>query len=170
MKNISLYDINAEIAALMDAMDTGDLPEEAFADTLECLEMEFGEKVDELVSYLKELAARSAAIQAEEKNLTERRKTIERKYDRIKAYVADAMLSAGLNKFESARNRVTFRRSEGTIIDDEAGFIAWAMTDHDDLLTYPAPKINLTAVKKAIQSGEKIDGARIEEKRNLQIK
>lgn len=168
--NNSLYAISDEIMQLMEAADAGDIPEEAFADTLECLEMEFDDKVDELVSYLKDLAARSAAIQAEEKNLAERRKIIERKYDRIKTYVADAMLSAGVNKFESARNRITFRRSEGTIIDDEAGFIAWAMTDRDDLLTYPAPKINLTAVKKAIQNGEKIDGARVEEKQNMQIK
>ena len=71
---------------------------------------------------------------------------------------------------ETIRNKISFRKSESVLVADEGAFIAWAMKNRDDLLTYKDPTINKTAIKKALSSGEEIEGAVIENKLNIQIK
>jgi hypothetical protein len=53
----------------------------------------------------------------------------------------------------------------------DAIFAHWAQVNNrDDLLSYKEPTPNKTAIKAAIKSGQKISGASIVEKNNIQIK
>lgn len=166
---MKLYELTNDYLALLEAIDNGEIPEEAIADTLESITTCIEEKADSIACALKNLDAECSAIKAEETRLAERRKAKERAYERIKQYLSETLQRAGLDKIETARNKITFRKSESVELDEEA-FIKWAEVNRDDLLTYSAPKINKTEVKRALKDGIEIVGAELRINQNIQIK
>lgn len=166
---MKLYDLTNEYLALLDAIDNDEIPEEAIADTLEAITGEIESKADSIASLLKNLDADILAIKAEESRLAERRKAKEKSYERIKEYLSSTLQLAGLDKIETARNKISFRKSESVEVDEDA-FIIWAQKNRDDLLTYVAPKVNKTEIKKALKNGEEIIGAELRINSNIQLK
>lgn len=167
---MKLYELTNDYLALMQAIDNDEIPEEAIADTLEAITAGIEEKADSIACLLKNLDADIIAIKAEEDRLAERRKAKEKSHERIKQYLADTLLQAGLTSIETARNRITFRKSEKVELSDAAAFVEWAQSSRDDLLTYSVPKANLTAIKKALKEGAEIVGAELRVNQNIQIK
>jgi hypothetical protein len=110
------------------------------------------------------------AIKAEEIRLAERRKTKEKAHERLKQYLSDVLQRMSIDKVETARNKITFRKSESVEMLDEEAFIKWAQDNRDDLLTFSAPKANKTEIKKALKVGTEIVGAQLISKNNIQIK
>lgn len=167
---MKLYELTNDYLALLNAIDNDEIPEEAIADTLEAITASIEDKADSIACMLKNLDAECKAIKAEEERLAERRKAKEKSHERIKQYLSDTLLQAGLTNIETARNRITFRKSEKVELFDAAAFIEWAQSSRDDLLTYSAPKANLTAIKAAIKDGAVIVGAELRANQNIQIK
>lgn len=167
---MKMYELASDYRELMDKLEAGELPEELLADTLEGIRGALEEKADGIACMLKALEADAAALRAEEDKLSERRRSKERTYDRMKAYLSDMLLHAGVTKVETPRSQIRFRRSEAVEIDHEADFIRWAEENRDDFLNYKEPSINKTAVKKALLAGEEIAGARLEARQNLQVR
>ena len=166
---MKLYELTNDYIAFLEAIDNDEIPEEAIADTLEAITAEIEVKADNIACLLKNLDAEIIAIKAEEQRLAERRKAKEKSHERIKQYLSETLQRAGLDKIETARNRITFRKSESVEVDEDA-FIKWAEFNRDDLLTYSAPKINKAEVKKALKDGIEIVGAELRIKNNIQIK
>ena len=169
---MKLYELTSEYNTLLNMLDEeSEISTEAITDTLESISAEIEVKADNIACVLKNLYAEIAAIKAEETRLAERRKSKEAAYDRIKQYLSDELQKANVSKVETARNKITFRRSESVdLLVDENAFINWATENRDDLLTYKQPTINKTAIKAAIKGGANIVGAQIVEKQNIQIK
>lgn len=166
---MKLYEIANDYIALMEAIENGEIPEETLADTLESIESGIEEKADNIACILKNLSAEIAAIKAEESNLAERRKQREKTHERLKEYLSSTLQRIGKTKIETARNKITFRKSEAVEIDEEA-FAKWAWAaKRDDLLIYTA-KANKTEVKRELQNGAEMTGANIVTKQNIQIK
>lgn len=165
---MKLYELTAEYDALIAAIEAGEIPEEAIADTLDALEGDIKVKADRVACALKNLDAEISAITAEENRLSVRRKEKQNAYVSLENYLARELLKVGMDKLETPRNRISFRKSEKVICSDD--FMNWAMTERDDLLTFPTPKPNLTEIKKAIKSGEEIPGAEVQTNHNIQIR
>ena len=165
-----LYEITNEFQRFLEALENGEIPEEAISDTLESITGLIEEKADNIACIIKNLSAEKEAIKAEEDRLSERRKTKENEIKRLKKYLTDELLKVGRTEIETARNKISFRKSQKVFVDNEAEFIEWARKHNDDLLTYKEPTINRTAIGNALKSGMKIDGARLEESQNLQLK
>ena len=166
---MKLYELTTDYLALLEAIDNDEIPEEAIADTLEAITEEIEIKADSIACLLKNLDAEIVAIKAEEARLAERRKSKEKSYERIKEYLSSTLQLAGLDKIETARNKISFRKSESVEVDEDA-FIIWAQKNRDDLLTYVAPKVNKTEIKKALKNGEEIIGAELRINSNIQLK
>lgn len=165
---MKLYEIAKEYLSFMQAIDNDEIPEEAIADTLEAITGEIEIKADNIACILKNLDADMTAIRAEEIKLAERRKAKERTHERLKQYLSDTLQAIGVDKVETARNKISFRKSD--VVEVADGFIEWAAEKRDDLLTYAQPKANLTAIKKLLKDGEEIAGAQLITKQNIQIK
>ena len=165
---MKLYELTAEYEALISAIENGEIPEEAIEDTLDALEGDIKTKADRVACALKNLDAEISAITAEENRLSVRRKEKQNAYNRLEEYLARELLKVGIDKLETPRNRISFRTSDKVITTDD--FMNFAMTERDDLLTFPAPKPNLTEIKKALKSGEEIPGATIQTNNNIQIR
>lgn len=167
---MKLYEIAADYAHLLHAVENGDIPEEAIADTLESITAMLDDKVDNIACVIKNLSAEAEAIDAEIKRLQDRKDEKKRRVENLKAYLAKTLLESGYTKVETARNKVSFRKSESVTVANEDDFIRWAKEHATDFLTYKEPTINKTAIKAALKDGEIIDGATIETKQNIQIK
>lgn len=166
---MKLYELTTDFLGFVEAVDNDEIPEEAIADTLESIELAIEDKADNMACLLKNLDAEITAFKTEENRLAERRKAKEKTYDRIKEYLAENLQRVGIDKMETVRNKITFRKSESVEVD-EVAFIKWAEKNRDDLLTYSAPKVNKTAIKMALKDGDKIVGASIVIRQNIQIK
>ena len=102
---MTLYEIKREIEEAIDAIfasvdeETGEVSEDAVNKLAE-LNAARDEKLDNIGAYIKNLMAEAEAIKAEEKKLADRRRVIENKVERLKAYVASIL---GGQKWNSAR-------------------------------------------------------------------
>lgn len=153
-----------------DMIASGDLPEDAVWDSLESLEGEISEKVDSIACIYKEMMYEAAMLKAESDRLRERLKAKEAAAERLKEYISASMQAMGMSKIETARNKLSFRKSTKVEIADENTFIQWAQEYNPDLLTYHTPEPNKTIIKKIIQGGHPIEGCRVAECMNLQLK
>jgi hypothetical protein len=101
------------------------------------------------------------AIENEIQILSERRDSKKNKAENLKCFLSDILHGA---KFESPRNKITWRQSDEVRILDET-----AIPDE-----YKAEKseisINKIEIKHAIKNGLNITGAELVRKNNIQIK
>lgn len=166
---MSLYQLTKEYEALYAQID--EIPEDAFADTLEGLQGEFSEKADNLACFIKSLKAEADDIKAEAAALKEREAAKRAKADRLRAYLLQQMAAVGLKKIESSRNVITVAKAPAKLVVDD-GFTRWAEEQgRNDLLTYKTPEPNKTAIKDAVRAGNEIPFVRMEDEgQSLRIK
>ena len=168
------------------AVDAGEIPEEAFADTLEGLEGLLADKLDDCACAYKGLIAEAKEIKAEEAALAARRKVKENEAARLASYIDHCLSdSAGEGvkpeKFETARNVLSYRTSEAVDVPDVESVVKW-IHSHDgvevggvtvkqnELLNFKLPDLSKTALKAALKAGLVIPGATVKRSFNLQIK
>lgn len=168
------------------AVDAGEIPEEAFADTLEGLEGLLADKLDDCACAYKGLIAEAKEIKAEEAALAARRKVKENEAARLASYIDHCLKdSAGEGvkpeKFETARNALFYRTSEAVDVPDVESVVKW-IRSHDgvevggvtvkqnELLNFKLPDLSKTALKAALKAGLVIPGATVKKSFNLQIK
>ena len=168
------------------AVDAGEIPEEAFADTLEGLEGLLADKLDDCACAYKGLIAEAKEIKAEEAALAARRKVKENEAARLASYIDHCLKdSAGEGvkpeKFETARNVLSYRASEAVDVPDVESVVKW-IHSHDgvevggvtvkqnELLNFKLPDLSKTALKAALKAGLVIPGAAVKKSFNLQIK
>lgn len=168
---MNLYEISSNYRALLEAIESGDIPEDAVADTLEAAGGELDAKIENVACYIKNLAAESDALKAEADKLTERRKAKQAHVGRLRRYLHDALSATGKRKIETPRAVVRIQgTAESVRIVDDAEFITWAKLERDNLLNYAAPTINKTAIKQAIKGGQAVPGATLERGETVVIK
>ena len=154
----SLYEINAQIEQAWSAAvdpETGEIISEEAAQAVEQLTMAREDKIENLALYYKNLTAEAKALKNEKLALEARQKA-----ESIKKYLASSMNG---EKYKSEKVAISWRKSESVSVDENA-FLP------DDYMTFKEPVPNLTAIKKALKAGEKIDGATLTSSNNIQIK
>lgn len=158
-----LYEINQTLLNLQETEDgiictlTGEL---LTAADLKKLAVEKDTVIENIACWYKELETDADGIDAEIKRLTERKKAKKNKAEQLKKVLADEL--AG-KKFETAKCAMSFRKSTSVAVDNEdiipSGY-----------LVAQKPKVDKTAIKKALNAGIEVAGCRLETKNNLQIK
>lgn len=161
---MNLYQIDAEIMrAFEDAMDpdTGEIVDaEAYA-ALDCLGVERDNKIENILLWIKDLKSDVEQLKKEKMAFSERQKSAERKCESLTRYVSGVL--AG-QKFKTAKVEASWRKSEVVIYDGDIAALP------DKFKKYADPELKKAELKKALKDGEEIDGARIEQRSNLQIK
>ena len=158
---MNIYDIDQAIEALIDA-ETGEVCDlDAFLD----LQMEKEAKIENIALWYKNLTAEADAIKAERNALAGRETAAKNKADSLKKYL-DVILNG--EKFKTPKVAITYRKSSAVQVDDT--FLAWAKENAVHLLRHKDPDVDKTAVKDAINAGQKFELARVVENQSLQIK
>lgn len=161
----TLYEITSEYLKALDNLEIDEETGEILnAEELDNLSGAFEEKSESVACYIKNAEAFIGDLKAEEDNLSKRRKTAERKIEYLKNVLTACLDAAGRDKFETAKVKISFRRSVKVQIDDESAIPV------DFITTTVSTKPDKTAIKKAIQANQEVSGASLVEGRNLQIK
>lgn len=161
---MNLYDLTIEYQNALDTLEIDPETGEVLnMDALDAVTGALQNKAEAIACYIKGLLAEGQALKAEEAALYQRRKQAEKKAERLKEYLANALLSAGMNKLKTSRCALSFRRSEQVKIIDEDALPA------EYVRTEIVKKPDKTALKTALQKGA-ITGAELVECNNLQIK
>lgn len=167
---MSLYTITKEYQRLMDAIECGEIPEEAIADTLEAVSGEWEERAEAVLAAIKNLRAEANNIKAEEEALAERRKAKEATAKRLTEYLSAALRATGKTKYESARHSVSFRSSTSIRITDEEAFIKYALDEHHECVKIKTDySPDKTVIKELLKTVE-LPYVELEVKQNIQIK
>lgn len=165
---MKLYEIAQEYRAFADALENGEIPEEAITDTLEAINSEFSDKIDSIACIVKGLRGEAELIKAEIDSLSARKKRKEREAERLIEYIRMALEAVGKQKFETARNRISFRASNAVRITDEAAFIEWARDNCPEAI-----KVEESALKSVIAdliNTTNVPYVAIDKKNNIVIK
>jgi hypothetical protein len=162
--NKSLYHISTEAMDIVSALEEteGELNPN-IESALRINQNELQEKAINYAYAIKTVSNDVDAISEEIKRLQALKKAKENVVQRLKDTVVNAMQIYGIEKVETPTLKLSIRRSEAVEVDENF---------HEDIymvkkVTYTPDK---TRLKEAIKRGENIEGARIIENYNLQIK
>lgn len=160
----TLYEIDQAILDCID-FETGEIID---VEKLEKLQMERDCKIESIAKWIINLTNDAEAFKARKDYFAQREKIVKNKIERLEKYLTQA---TNEQPFITHDVSVKFTKSTPVEISDETNFIKWAQeNDRDDLLTYKEPSANKTAIKNAINKGQKIEFCQIIEKQNIQIK
>ena len=158
---MNLYQINQTIANLMTPDDDGVIQDDAF-EQLHLLSLAADEKLESIGCLLKDWQAEADAIKAECIVLTERRRVIEARADRLRKYAAMQMTAMGKRKLETPRCVLAMRTSRAVEIVDQ-GEIPLDYTEFE-------VKILKSEIAKALKAGTDVPGAVLVERENLTVR
>lgn len=181
-----LYEMSAEFAALFDGLDSisaweptiidgiavdddgvviedvVEYKEKWIADWLDKLmeiETDFEVKAENIACFIKELSGEAETLRKEKKSVSARLDAKTHLIDRLKNMLVENMTAIGRKKIDMPKAKISLRNNQETAqFANEREFISWANINRPDLLKY-TPEISKTAVKSALQNGDKIQGA-----------
>lgn len=158
---MQIWEIDAQMQALFDQADpdTGELPEDA-VEALEALQLERETKLEGWALSVKNDLAEVAAIEEAEKTLAKRKKAAKNRAERKKARLAELLDG---EKLKTGRVSAYWRRSTSIVLDEGK---TWEDFD-ERFLKHKDPEISLSAIREAIEAGEDVPGAHLQENNNL---
>ena len=157
---MKLYQIEDQIAVILEGTvneETGEVTIDY--SKLEELEGAKTQKIENIIRYYKNTIGDAEKFDAEIKNLSARKKTLENKANSLKNFLD--MLHNG-NKAEYGVHKITYRKSS-KLKDGDINLLPEAFTN----MTITANKAD---IKEYLKSGKKLEGWEIVEKQNIQFK
>lgn len=162
---MKLYAINETLERLLDIGDgrmvdeeTGELFDQ---EAIEALEMERDAKIDGCLFFIKNCKSDAKQIDEEIKRLQAKKQALENKAERTKEYVSYVLKG---EKFKSLLNNVYFTKSVKVEVDDSQ------LEKLPEQFLKTTVSVNKAELKKALQNGEKIEGAVLIESLNMTMK
>lgn len=165
----NLYIISKEVEDLFiklnDTFDpeTGEIDTSVFND-LTAKKEEFENKASNMAAVIRMYDRKIAEVKAEIKRLSEIEKTYNGLRERLCETLTIALEQLNFEKIDNIKARISFRKSKRIIIDDER-----AIPDKFKI-TEINVKIKKDEIKKAINNGDSVNGAHIEDFKNIQIR
>lgn len=163
----SLYELSAEYQLAQIKLLESDFDEQTIADTLEGLAGDLEAKATNVAMFIRNLEVLADAIKEAEKQMSDRRKSLEKKADAIKTYLKTNMQACGITKIESPYFALTLKKNPPAVVIDDAGQIPQNLYVYPEA---PAPYPDKKAIAELLKSGEVINGAHLEQGERLDIK
>lgn len=161
---MTLYEIDNAILDCVDE-ETGEIIDFEKLDAL-CIERE--KKIKNVAQWYKDTIADVEKFKAEREKLSKREDKAKIRAQKLKEWLARVLDG---ERFKSGTVDIRFRSSETLDIDDNDGFVKWAMdNDRDDLLNYQRPTPSKTMIKTALKDGAEIPHVTLRKKMNINIK
>lgn len=157
-----LFDIEADIREALENLDVdedGCVTPESFG-KLEALKEERERKLENVALFYKETLVEVEALKNEADKLKERARIAQNRADGLKAYLVSSLNGEPL---QTARVAVTYRKSQSVDIDEELLSKKYYVRKVEE-------KPDKKAILELLKKGERILGAELIEKSNIQIK
>ena len=147
--------------------DSGDVPPEQIADTLNALEGDIKEKAVQVAAFSKNLEATAEAVREAAKAMLARADRIQKRAESVQAYMLFQLQAAGITKIEAPWFTVAVRKNPpSVVIDDEAQIPPEFIYQPEP----PAPRPDKQAIARALKAGTDVPGAHLLQNERLEIK
>jgi hypothetical protein len=167
MSGLTLFQLAGEYREAADKLESLDIDEATFVDTLESLGGDLETKAKNTAFVARNLEASADQIDAAIAEMAKRSSTIKKNAERVRNYLMDGMIFAGVKKLETPYFVISIRDNPPKVcVDDEKQIPSEYFTDPPP----PAPKLDKKLVAQAIKDGHTVPGAHIERGTSLQIK
>lgn len=166
---MKLYELNERYAELLDAIEKEEIPKECIQDMLDSLEGELIDKIDNIISYIKQLTYERDMIKQEIKVLQERAKMKERQIEGLNNYVLHSLKVNGLNRVETSRNVIRLAKTPPKVVIKDEGK-ALEYLENIEGAVRVKKEINKTFLKEMFKNGDKVDFAELVTEESLRIK
>jgi len=161
----SLYEISREYLAALENIEVDEETGEVLnLEALDAIEGSLNDKAENVTCQIKYLKAFSENIKAEIGELGKRRKSVDKKVERLTEYVITCLDGIDKKKLDTPRTHIRIHESTATLVDDISLVPAEYVKEKVEVSADKA------AIKQAILAGEVIPGASLVTNRNLQIK
>lgn len=175
MEGMSLYKLDQTIKEVLEKGLTFDYEtgEVLFtSDDLDKLETSVDEKVNNIVGYIKNLELESKMYSEIKKDYEGREKKAKSTMDRLKRYLDSYLTSNNIEKKEVMNGIVSYKKSTSTEIFDEEKLKKYLEKHKDKSDIYTTTKVEWSKknIGDDLKKGIEIDGARLKENKNLQVK
>ena len=163
---MTLYELTEQYMQLLAYAEDPDADPQVISDTLEGLDGDIEEKADGYAKVIRQLEADEAALKAEIDRLTARKRTIDNSIDRMKEHLKQAMILCGKPKFKTELFSFGIQKNPPKVVIDDPDNIPQYWLIQQD------PKVNTSAIKEAIQNGDKFatNIAHLEQGESLRIR
>lgn len=165
---VSLYNLTSDMLdlqnQLIESIDDDGVVDTLISQALEVKEKEFNEKAVAVATVYRKFDNEISLYESEIKRLQDYKKRLENCRDRVKENLSTACERLGIEKIDGMYANISFRSSESVEIDDISLIPKEYLTEKVEV------KPDKTAIKKAIQSGIKVQGAHIQPHKNINIK
>ena len=163
---MNLFELRQEYQLAAQKLQDMDLDEQTLADTLESFAGDLETKATNTVMVSRNMRATAAAIKEAEASMAARRKAIENRADYLDKRVFDTMIETGISKIECPYFRLSIQDNPPAVeVFDSLQIPA------DYLKEVPATfTIDKLLIKKAIQDGYEVPGAKLTHGKRLVCK
>jgi hypothetical protein len=158
----SIYNVDSAFQSIVNMHADGDLTDEQFKEALVALEENKVEKCGNAICYLNMLKHGIEDMKAEEKRIATMRKSLESRAKNLESAFAYVLNNMGDKEVITRYGVMKVRKNPPSVVIDDIAKIPTQYQKQKIEVT-----IDKTAIKKAIQSGEKVDGVHIEQGEKL---
>ena len=155
----NLYELSNQFAMIQQLIEDG---VEGFEQALADIQGEISEKLDGYAMVIKNIESDIAGLKAEEKRLSERRKAMENNVIQMKERMADTLKTVDGQRLKTEKFTFGFRKSTKVVVDN----IDMIPEDFVRKLY----DVNKTDLKKYMERGAIVNGARLLENQSLSIR
>lgn len=159
---MTLYDLTAEMLDLSELLTSGDIDEQAYADTLESLQFDTEQKLEGYAKLIRSMEAEADAYKAEADRFAAKRKARENAAARLKERIAVHLSSTGQTKAPAGLFSWSLRTSKAVAITDESELPMSVLRVKSEP--------DKTKIRELLDAGEKVPGAALEERYSAVLK
>lgn len=161
---MNIYQIKEQYMKLQALAESGEFDQEAIQEAIEMIDDTAEGKAESYGLVMKNLESNVLGLEAEIERLSNLKKSVQSNIDFMKSNLSELLIAAKKEKFKTEHFSFSFRKSESVNVID----VKKIPEKYIDKVTVKTPVKK--AIKKAIKEGEKVPGAEIVSKKNLQIK
>lgn len=156
MKSLTLYELSSTYLHALETFTDpdADLPAEVITDTLEALNGEWQDKAINVIKFMRNLETTAQAIKQAEQAMAQRRKVLEQRAERMKAYVKENREACGIHRIESPWFVLAVQKNPASVrvIDEQK-----IPGDYKEEKTITS--IDKAALKSVLKAGRVVPGA-----------
>lgn len=159
----NIYQINDKFLSVLNMADE-DVDPQVIQDTLDSIELELNEKVDNIVGLKRSVDSDVDTIDKELKRLQELKKSKVKFSDRLKGYLSDMLEQRQLDNYRTSKNYI-YKRKNGSSKDviDESKI-------PKEYWVSQAPRLNSKMLTDDLKAGKEIPGAQLKQTVSLVVK
>lgn len=163
---MELYDLTTELLEIEDLLNSEEeIPKENLIELQEIIKKNLENEATNIAYYIKNKELLIEARKAEEKRLKKSRQKMEQRLEKFKEYVTSNLIQLGEKKIETSIGNISIRKSSSVVVNIDP-----AELQDEYKKTKFVVEADKRAIKEAINSGKKVEGAEIVDNFKLSIK